>query len=510
MYKVFEVSNKTLRKDVKKYKKLCRSSFSMSVYIKKEEIEVRSESILESFLSNDLVLQPNQYVLFARYINQFANANADKCFEKLQKMADFDVRESIQDKETGLWQKLLKYKNNRFKYLSTAKLEKQINEYKKNQDIIETSLAGYDLHDKNEKIRQKGQDYIKAYVDGKIDIKQEDLEIFEEYIKVMNQPIYEDSLGDRALKKLSADREKYEKNEEVKESRKKSWFSGIKHKLDKGLVSLKEKSPLYAKIAAGVTIVATSVVLLISKYSNNNNISTLDKSINTTETKAPVKVKTAQTKDKDTTLIYHWQPVSTNEMKDFSKKVESKTTVESKEVKKTPVEVKEIKKTPVKAKEVKKVSVEIKETKIDSKRQAIINHHDHVLAMRIGAKQRDNNYEQIKGQIEKGIITLPDSIGKEEFAYAMEMYQAYGVESSLPEAFNAKQKLSAEANKKIAEEIAAAGDTGLGVKKMAEKKYNGKMNHNSVYDRASVKSQKKHNMNMKQLRQARKAAARSA
>ena len=475
MYKVVEVSDETLKKDIKKSKRLRNKSFSMSVYYAKEQLERRSDEILTSFLDGDLQLKPKQYALFAKYIEEFCNGNQDRYFDKLQKMADFDVRESLKKEKVSWWQKFLKGNPNEIK-LSAKKMKKSMDKYLKTQRRLERGLAPQDLYGKSERMRQEGEDYIKAYVDGKITIKPEDVELFKKFIKVMDYPIYDGCLGDRALKKLANEAKDVVI---IEKPQKKSWFAGIKQTISTKLEALKEKSPLYAKIATGITVIATSTILLISKGSGNDNSTPVtDKNINQTEQKTSAATDSSEIDNNDSALIYKWQPVSTYEMKEIAPQ-------------KSKVEVKD----------------SLQEDKIDAKRQALINHHNHVLKMRIGEQKRKAIEGQIKAKIKNGIFTLPDSICIEEFSYAMEMYNAYGIDCSLDEALNSTQKLSAEANEKIVQEIVAAGETGLGVKKMAEKKYNGKMNNNSVYDRASVKSQKKHNMNLKQWRQAKKAAS---
>ena len=88
--------------------------------------------------------------------------------------------------------------------------------------------------------------------------------------------------------------------------------------------------------------------------------------------------------------------------------------------------------------------------------------------MRLGEAKGKQLVNDIKAKMDNGVISLPQNLGAEDFAYAMEMYRAYGVESSLQKAYKATTKLSAEENAQIINDILDAGDTGLGVKKKAE------------------------------------------
>jgi len=523
LHAITEISDNRLRKDIALMKSLNKSDFSLSVHMTRYELDERTDRILGNFNNGTLQLRPEQYQLFAEYINVCGHNN-EKSFDRLQQLADFDVRESAKMAKRTLWQKIFRINPYKVKYRPAEKLKKQMNKYLDTQEELESGLAKSWIYTRNERLHQDGISYIQAYLDGKINIKPEDVKAFRKFVKVMDYPIYEGSLGDQVLKKLDAEMTNNETPvvETVAEHKpqKISWYRRLKNKAyeqianiktktneqitniksNEKIAKIKEKSPFYAKIFGIAAATATAVILLIGKGSSDTKVKTVDKNIDKTEIKAQITTESSQNlaeaktiqinpqtnleenkPNQEDALTCQWQPVSTYQFK-----------------------------MPEKTDTMQATHEVVREVKTDAKRQALVNHHNHVLDMRLGSKKKDARYEKIEEQIQKGIFTLPDSIGKEEFAYALEMYNAYGIDCSLNEALNSNQKLSQTANNRIAEEIAAAGETGLGVKKMAEKKYNGHMNNNSVYDRASKKSQHQHNMNLQQWRQAKKMSSRAA
>ena len=485
LYKVVEVSNKTLKNDIASYKKLSKKRFTMSVHLKKEDIERRSDNILRSFENNDLQLKPSQYILFAKYVMFFGGSKKEEYLDKLQKMADFDIREEIHHSSRNWWQKLLKIDPDKVEYMPADKLYKKIERYNKMGEKLEQSLYQKTwLYIRIEKIKSEAKSYIEAYLNDKITIRPEDAKAFSKYVKVMDYPVYDGSIGDQALKKLAVQPETEENIAEektlpiVKESK----WQIYKNKMKAKIVSLKENTNSYVPKIAVASVFIAGLFTMFAKKDSGTQISNVLKE-NKTEIKiAPKQQKTTEQNSQDNKTVYFapislennvpgWIPPALN-------KVEKRDTVV------TP--------------------------KYDSKRMARINHHNHVLDMRLGASKKDENYQNIESQLEKGIFSLPDSLGKEDFAYAMEMYNAYGIECSLTDALSSTKKLSLAENNKITEDIIAAGETGLGVKRMAIKKYKGNLNQNSTYNRASRKAQKQHNLNMKQWRQAKRQASQAA
>ena len=176
------------------------------------------------------------------------------------------------------------------------------------------------------------------------------------------------------------------------------------------------------------------------------------------------------------------------------KKVKSEVKTITLQAVKAPVAAKsqtipQAQKTTEFSKEYTKYKAAVKDS---SAHQAVLNHHNNVLQKRLGKKQKQKLYNQILSQIDNHIFTLPDGMSHEEFAYAFSMYRAYGVKSSLADALKSNVKLTEAQNAQILEDIAKAGTTGMGVKRMADRLH------------------KKQNMNLKQWRQARVKAGLAA
>lgn len=532
MRNIPEISTIELKKEIALAKNLQKRKFTESVYRKRCEQDDRVDLVLRNFEEGILKLQPDQYRTFAIYISVCGHNNI-RHLEQLQTLADFDVKQYVAYTRRKWWQKLFNIDPNKVDYLSASELQKMINKYLETQDQINKGIISKRGYTKNSKLYKKGQEYIKAYLEGNITVKPEDRHTFKKFIKVMDYPIYEGCLGDRAIKKL--EKEKAESSTVATENTPKTskwtlfkqrWqekMASVKQSSQEKFSAFKKKSPLYGTIALGATVVAASVVMLFSKSSSpvvidetkapkteqkiakaelkiakaEPKVEKNEQKIAKTEQKAEKTITAKAKSDKtvssatktenkqDTLATYHWQPVADTKVTamDPLKSIQPESQKQESE----------------------------KETVVDSRRQARINHHTHVLEMRLGKEKSKHLIDvMVKDQLDKGIISLPDSLGKEDLAYALEMYHAYEIECSLDSALTSQTKLSKTENDKVINDIISAGETGLGVKKMAMQKYHGKLNHNSVYDHASAKSQKQHKLNLKQLRQIKKSLSRAA
>lgn len=483
MYKVVEVADSTLKEDVKSYKKLANKRFSLSVHVARTAIEKRADEILVSFQKGTLTLKPEQYGLFAKYINILGFRGKEEYFDLLQEKADFDVREYAQKEETPWWKRAFSKNNNQgIEYLPAKKLIKMADKYILLHEKMEDAQYGKPwLGTKADKIHADAESYINAYLNDKIKINSEDVDAFKHFIKVMEYPLYEGSDGEKALKKLEKEYDDVLEQAEVKEETKAvsvPLFSRLKQSAQAKLVALKENNTWYRRTAVAIAgFVAVGALWLGFKddFSKAEKSTTNDKKVAKTEARA----QKAETKAADEKMI-HFSFVA-NEYKSTAPAVKPEKTVKKDNV-----------------------------VNYDSARLARINHHNHVLEMRLGKVKGEKLVNDIKAKINDGVFSLPQNLGAEDFAYAMEMYRAYGVKCSLNDAFKSDKKLSENQNSKVVEDIVAAGETGLGVKKMASAMNNGKLNHKSVYNRASKKSQRQHNMNMQQWFKAKKRAARAA
>lgn len=422
---IVDVSDSTLRSDIVRYKKLRKKPYTLTVHVKTEGIERRSEEILESFEKGDLRLKPSQYPLFARYIKILGGFRREECFDKLQKMADFDVRESADYAERTWYQKLFNIDPNAIKYLSAKEMNKKMVRYRKDMKKLEDSqyseiMASY----RCEKARAEAEDYMKAYIEDKISMKEEDAQTFKAYVKTMYYPIYEGCIAEKALNKLKNDN--FAEANVVKE-KPKAKFININMPSSRSVIR-------WGKAAAVAVVAGISSILMLNG----------DKSVNG----MPVKKytpKIAKTIKKSTPSAASQEKTIT--FAEAKKQTEAKTMFADTLVAKDYT-------TP----------------------QAVKDHHDYILKKRLGKKQRDKLYDQVMEQVRNEKFALPQGMSFHEFAYAFAMYRAYGVKSSLADALKSQTKLTAEQNNQVIKDIIAAGYNGVGVKKIADKLHKKNMN----------------------------------
>lgn len=525
---IYTVTNATLKSDIKSKKRLAKRTFTMSRYMKEEELEKRSDKILDSFAEGYLTLEKNQYKPFALYIDTFARWQKEACFKRLEELADFDVKEYIEFSKLSLWQKIT------FKKPATVegKVKKRKQLKKEMKRYVAACRKGDE--DKAYDLRSQAKDYVQDFLDDKFALPEEDEHIFKGYIKTILYPVIAGDIADRALIKIR------EHNYQAAEKKQKSIaakaekvFSSIKGffahvaeniaaapkkaksylarkkenwhirwqpkkpsfklpklnmpKLQMPSFAMSEKSKTnlmrVGKVLGVVTLLTAgtwSVRECASKTDNNNLAQ------NKTELQTPPQ----NAQKMDTARTFHFEPVSNLDIPTFN-----------------PIEFR----ASQSAHTQQKVNDNTAQTTQQAVRTAVINHHEHILTQRLGKKGKQKLYADINNQIDKGIFTLPDSLGVEDFAYALTMYRAYGVENSLQNARTTTNKLTAEENAKIISDIVEAGQTGLGVKKKAEQiclsLHKGPLDtSNGLYNRMSPKNQHKHNMNLQQWRNAKRLA----
>lgn len=523
---IYTISNDTLKSDIKKQKRVKTGTFTMSTYRLQEYLEKQSERILQSFAEGHLTLEKNQYKLFAKYIDAFArirndnisikdsrNENIvqmdkDSCFERLQNMVDFDIQQYLVESQKSWWEKTFHSKNNKPKNKTRKRLKKEMKKY------VKACRKGDDVTSYN--IRENAEMYVASFLKDEFTLPSEDEELFKDYIHVILYPVYAGSDAEKALLKLRAhdyatpETEKAEISTKVADKAKATWGSvkGFFSKMSDKIASVPQKikmpkitmpkvsmpkihmpefkmpsfsmSEKSKRIASrtlkvvGITGALTAVTIWgANKCSGDDKDSLAQNNTELTETPQDSTAK------KDTTT-YHFEPVSN------IKETTAKVTTEN---------------------------ARIQELE-QHKRQARYDHHIFILNKRIGSKKMQSMIAAINKKGIDGVFSLPDSISSVDFAYALVMYRAYGVESSLQKAYKATTKLSAEENAQIIKDIIDAGDTGLGVKKKAEQirlsLHKGPLEDGfSLYNKLSQKDQHRHNVNLKQYRQAKKMLSRS-
>lgn len=520
------ISSKELRRQISRHKSLSNKSFSLNNYHKQQKLEEHIEKVIDSFEEGELKLDPSQYALFAKYIYAVTASEGlrERLFTRLQKMADFDVRAEAKRANLTFFEKLFNIDPSAIPYLSTSKMQKRIKAYQGvHRYFAKSPIRNHKMYQKGEKLYHEAQKYMQAFLDGKITIKPEDRETFVRYVKVFEYPLYKGSTGQQCLDKLKTLPEEYVEEKKSFKEKFNIWLARFHAPKSKAKPQIKQNRHNYIKAASVALILACGSALAYIGLTNNSDKEDVNKDKNKTEklitppssnqkqSASPAKMATWDKEKmdifKDTMFIPKCK-VSPNRVTPKSQKTED---VKAKQVQPAVTKRAQPIENVVKTKSVTPIKSKIEEYTV-SEKQAIINHHNHVIEMRLGEKQAQKLDEKIENLRTSGIISLSKEISNAEIAYAFVMYRAYGVQSSLKDALNSQVKLTAEQNNKLLEDIKAVGSTGDGVKKMAEiqHKDRGELNHDSCYDHASYKDKKQHAKNLKQLRQLQKAKQRVA
>ena len=478
------IKNRELRKQISLYKRLHNKRMTLKNYSDRQKLEDKTENVIDSFENGTLQLDPSQYKLFAKYISAVVRYNTRKntLYDILQKKADFDVRKVGKRANLSWFKKIFNIDPDKVPYMPKSTLNRKINRFKNLcYRFNKSAFAPSWIFSKLEKLHKEARTYMQAFIDDKITIKPEDRETFKQYMKVLNDFSSEEVLEQKCLAKLKT---LPQKTVSEKKSTKKTVGIGlIPFKMTK-IKTKSEKKNHNHKTAVATLLIAFTGLLCYLGLSNKENIKSDSKKDKTEQKTKPV----TESNQKQQTRMLKWdeavKQVKINSNVAYPKIKKPTETLKQKTQKETP--------------------------EITPEHQAIINHHNHVIKMRLGEKQADALDKKIEDLRQSGILSLPRDISNAEVAYAFVMYRAYGVQSSLSTALNSEVKLSQAENQKVLEDIKAVGSTGLGVKKMAEAKHKGELNNHSCYDNASVKDQKQHVKNLKQLHQLQKAKQRAA
>lgn len=527
------ITSKNLKDHISRYKSLSGKKFSTETYKKQQRLEESVDRVLNSFEDGKLHLKPTQYALFAQYISVVAPNRTieERLFDQLQAKADFDVRAEAKRANLTWYQKLFHIDPDKVPYLSKSKLNSRIKSYKKVHHYFQTSpFRNYKMYQKGETLRHEAQEYMQAFLDGKVTIKGEDRAAFAEYVKVFEYPLYAESTGRKCLDKLNnLPPETVAEKRSFKTSFA-SWVSQFRAPKSKSASSKtpKHTKRTYIRAALVALLLAIGGTLAHIGLNKNSSKEALDKDKAENKTEKSIIPSSQNQKQNDLSAdMITWGNAHTKDknilFKDIAaipqiKTGHNKTFAEPqiKEASEVNQAQPALKKAEPTAKTVKTKSQSSLKTKdkeyTTSEKQAIINHHNHVIEMRLGKKQAQKLNDQIQTLRDDEILSLPSDVSNAEVAYAFVMYRAYGVKSSLKEALASKEKLSAEQNQKVLKDIKAVGNTGDGVKKLAEIQHQnkGELNHTSCYDNATQKDKKQHAKNLKQLRQIQKAKQRAA
>lgn len=513
---ITEISNNELKAQIKEYRRIKfkqKFGFDIDLYNRGEILREDTDNVLESFSKGKLILTEDQYSLFAYYINVFAVPNREKLLDKLQALTSQDVRHLARMEGRPLWQKLLDIDPDKhISYMSAATLQNRVEKYNDNKRLEVRKYIDERYDRTNNELREEATLYINNFLSGKIKIKKKDWSSFRRYVVTLSPLLKKNNLASNALSKLK------EMRQRDKEKSSKKSFS-FKTLFNFNLEKLKPSDKTQQKFIKACKVITLGALLVtgvnLAKDCDARKDSTKDKDLDKTEIKNTPASKTEAKKDSTTVKPFaDNQTIPTLKLETKKDSSVVKTFID---INKNPAIKIEAKKdsTTVKPFAEVKTTIKIEKTepvaeKPETYRAAIVNHHNHALKMILGEKKKDKLLADVRAKIDNGIIALPNDMGAEEFAYALTMYKQYGVSSSLQKAMQSDTKLSTAENQKVAQDIIAAGDTGLGVQKMALELSKGKSNHKSSYNRASRRDQKQHNLNMKQLRQIRAHQSRAA
>jgi len=472
---------KSFKKDINTYKSLRKKTFSPDVYRRTGELDERAEKYFALFMEGNLDVSDLQKT-FALYIDTFGGYKKEDMLDKLQAQCEFNVREHIEYASLSVWQKISGQKKEEIPYLTAKQLDKRRKFFMLASERISHNWYGnMSLHGKLDKLRREEENYVQAFLQGKVVIKPEDYSAFKAYIQTLEFDYYAGSNADKALQKLAKLRENAPLHTHTPE-KKNFWaekWGELKDKVSnifnntakviKNSFAIQKQTHTAASksLWRKLKYAATISVLLLTTLSLNNSRGNSD--LPSGEGKVGVKQNKAKK-----------QAVPKTNNTAFT--------------------------APVSAKGQRKSAVA--DSLQNKYRQISKNFYDETITHFVSIGERDAMYAKVAKQVEQGVFALPEDISVERTVYSMIMYKQYGVKSSVGQALQAGSKLSDAAQKQLIADIRAAGETGLGVKKMAAKQH-GKLSHYSVLNCKSAKQQQKHAQNLQELHKIRKAMAKA-
>ncbi len=494
------VKGKSLRRDISEIRRLKKANFTQKTYYRQEEILDRADDILRHYRQNELKIDAKDYPALAEYINQFGMHHKDEMLDKLQAVVNFDVRIYLEDKSKTLWQRLFPKKDK--PTLTGAQMKSAMKKFS-----LMSHKASHDLFNnphltvKIEKLQSEAEQNVEAFLNNKLDIAKEDLDTFKQYLKVFNASIYEGSPAKKAIAKIEelkqADGVQPSSTNEPKPAtiRKpiissygfKRPAANIWTRLGNRLKSLwSAHKPTTAKIrflntpaptlwrrlkvaaVTGLVIVAGAFGLKSGEGTHAQN--TTDSKNKTTLPIDNIAQNTDNSKTLTAVQFQNIQKAQNVQEKQAVKKVEKQA-----------------------------------DKQADKDARIWQNYYDttiDIVAPTVHVNKQEL-YNKIQNQLDKGILTLPENVTKEKVALNYVLFKAYGLQSSLENALNTDKQLSAQQQ---AEFTRDAGVKQADIKQIALKKY-GKLSSYSSYDHASNKLKKQHASNLKELRQMKKQAA---
>lgn len=474
-----KVTGRSLRRDISAFVRLKKASFSQKNYYRQEEILDRAENILNQYRHGQLQIEPKDYPVLAEYINKFAYYHKDELLDKLQSKADFDIQIYLEDKSKTLWQRLFPKKENNL--LQASQMKSAIKKYTLMLNkASKNSFYNPNLAIKIEQLSDEAERNVNAFLIGKLDIAPQDLDIFAQYIKVFNTSIYERSPAEQALDKI----------ETLKQSDTIIANTQAEHKttfLRKPVITSfafrRKKTNLWTRFN-------NKVQSLWSLYKPTSaKIRSIKTSGNTIWRR--IKVAAVTIAVVVTSAFSLKSGVGTHEQINITPNNNTSLPANN-----SPKEMTDDQKT-LQFSQVQKLQNE-KEARIWQ------NYYDTTIEIIAPTLKIDKQelYNKIKSQLDKGIFVLPEGVTTEKVALNYVMFKAYGLPSSLENAITSNKKLSNE------QQLNFASDAGIkqtDIKQIALKKY-GKLSSYSAYDHAPKKLQTQHVNNLKELRQMRKQA----
>lgn len=442
-----QINKKDIRKDISKYIKLRTTNLtSEREYTKLRLLEEKAEELCRKFYHDVLDVSSVSPEDWADYLNLFCYGDFRReCLEKLKQQTGFDPELYLStSRRQGRKSDTLKYMpawKLKLKYLTFRRLCKKINS---------SIFPSYKQISKAEALSTEAERYLNAYLKDEIKVKNKDAEALRNYFCVMSE----------------------QKNSKLQSAVDKLTVQIRQHKSEKPVPFLQK---LRKRISTKVKVAAVAGVAVIGSLFGAKTCFGIMKNNTASSPQKEVVVKRQST---DTVLA----------KAEVKQKIHPVVRTEKVEPMKKAAAA-------PRAKQVKTVA---QPEKMSSEQTVWKNYYDTALDILCKDAKKQKLYQKIDSQVQKGMFTLPQGVSREKLVYTYIIYQKYGIASSVEDALTATKKLSAEAQKQLADDILAAGNKGQGVKALAQKRY-GSLSQHSSYNQAGKQLQKKHVHNLQEL-----------
>ena len=223
MEKKYKVSGTFLRQSINEMERIRTGAYSEAKHSKKKLLQEKADEHFEAYKAGKLDVNKDDLPTFAQYVDAFSKGNEkEQLLDKVQKAADFDVRDFLQKDSRSWWQKLL----NKEKYeLSASQMNRKIKKFVAAKQKLENSgYYSFAAARSVEKSCDEAEIFIDAYNKGDFSPNPADKDVFAEYVKTIGN-FYEGSPAEKALKKL-----KESKSEPAKKQKHRSLLSFFKFK----------------------------------------------------------------------------------------------------------------------------------------------------------------------------------------------------------------------------------------------------------------------------------------